>query len=236
MSGNSAIDFHDQIAAQFARKYDSSVAFGERFRVWTGLFRRYIRSTDHVIDLGCGSGIFSHYLAQKGCQVLGIDGSKAMIDLCNQKKISDNAQYRQQALPFTDPGQYNQHDAIIMSSLLEYIAEPALMLQQTNDLLKPNGLLIVSLPNALSIYRQTERMVFWLTGYPTYLIHTRNRSTEAAFGQQLTYSGFDIIETVYFSSHDPISRTLRSWLPKRYTNNLFVMVCKKRGAWTDDPI
>ncbi len=229
MNENSAIDFHNQIAAQFARKYKSSPAFGERFRVWTDLFRQYIRPTDRVMDLGCGSGVFSHYLAQKGCQVLGIDGSRAMIDLCNQRKTARNVQYVQQSLPFADPGQYDQQDVVIMSSLLEYVAETELMLLQVKDLLKPNGLLIVSIPNALSIYRRAERILFWLTGYPTYFIHTRNRPTEATFRQQLTSRGFDLLETVYFSGHDPISRILKPFLVKQYINNLFVVVCRKRG-------
>lgn len=232
MSGNSAIDFHNQIAAQFARKYESSVAFSERFRVWTNLFEQYIKSTDQVMDLGCGSGVFSHYLAQKGCQVLGIDGSRAMIDLCNQQKTATTVRYVQQSLPFSGPDQYDGQDAIVMSSLLEYIADTTLM-QQVKDLLKPNGLLIVSMPNALSVYRRVERILFRLTGYPAYFTHARNRPTESAFRQQLTNTGFDVLEIVYFSGHDPISRLLNPWLSRRYTNNLFVMVCRKREEQAD---
>lgn len=228
MNSQSAIEFHNQIAAQFAQKYTSSTAFSERFRVWTDLFGQYIKPTDRVLDLGCGSGIFSHYLAQKGCQVLGIDGSQAMIDLCIQRKTSATVRYVQQSLPLADPSLYRHQDVVIMSSLLEYIEDIQQMLQQVNDLLRPTGLLIVSMPNALSIYRRAERILFWLTGYPRYYTYTHNRSTEVVFTQHLISKGFNVLETVYFSGHDPISRILKPLLARQYTNNLFVIVCRKK--------
>ena len=229
MNSSNAIDFHDNIAVQFDRKYESSAAFLERFQVWTSLFDRYVTPADQVMDLGCGSGIFSNYLAERGCQVIGIDGSATMIDLCNQKKTSTNVRYVRQSLPLTDPVMYYQQDVIIMSSLLEYIADTESLLQQVWKLLKPNGLLIVSIPNSLSIYRRVESILFRLTGLPSYVSHIHNRSTEMAFNQQLTVSGFNVLETSYFSSHDPISTCLKSFLAQRYVNNLFVVVGQKRS-------
>lgn len=227
MSRNRAIDFHNDIATQFDRKYESSAAFVERFRVWTNLFGRYVVPGDYVIDLGCGSGIFSNYLAEKGCQVIGIDGSAAMIGLANQKKTSDKVQYIRQTLPLVNPMPYGQQDVVIMSSLLEYLPDTKQMLWQVSNLLRPNGLFLVSMPNRLSLYRQIERILFQLTGYPAYFAHIRQRSTEVRFAQQLINSGFDVLQTVYFSSHDPVSRLLKPVLPRQYVNNLFVMVCRK---------
>ncbi|MBD2751375.1 class I SAM-dependent methyltransferase [Spirosoma validum] len=229
MSSNQAIDFHDDIAADFDQKYESSAAFRERFKVWTDLFRRYVKPTDQVIDLGCGSGIFSNYLGTKGCQVIGIDGSAAMIHLCNSKKTSANVHYVRQSLPLIDSVPYHNQDIVLMSSLLEYIADAEEIIRQVNDLLRPSGLFIVSIPNETSIYRRVERILFRLIKRPRYVAHLRNRSTEIRFRQQLTASGFDVLERVYFSNHDPISRILKPFLTDQYVNNLFVVVCRKRG-------
>ncbi len=228
MSANAAIDFHDQIAEKFDRNYELSEAFLERVQVWTTLFDRYVLPSASVMDFGCGTGIFSHYLAEKGCVVIGIDGSRAMIALCQQKKMSANVHYVQQVLPLPNEHDYAPSDAVIMSSLLEYMDDVPQMLRQVHGLLKPNGLLLVSMPNQLSIYRRIERWLFRLTGWPHYVAHCRNYSTKTAFARQLTDLGFDVLKTTYFSSHDPISRLLKPFLSKRYVNSLFVGVFQKR--------
>ncbi|UFH55367.1 bifunctional 2-polyprenyl-6-hydroxyphenol methylase/3-demethylubiquinol 3-O-methyltransferase UbiG [Spirosoma sp. KNUC1025] len=230
MSSRNAIDFHNDIAARFDQKYESSPAFRDRFQVWTTLFDRYIRQTDQVMDMGCGSGIFSNYLAEKGCRVTGIDGSPAMIKLCNEKKTSPNVQYIRQSLPVDDLAVYQQQDAIVLSSVLEYIDPMAPLIQQVRTLLKPNGILFVSIPNSLSVYRRVERIIFQLTGQPAYVGHIRNRSTEAVLTQELSQWEFDVLETVYLSNHDPISRLLKPLLARQYVNNLFIMVCRKRNT------
>ena len=224
-----AIDFHNAIATRFDRKYESSVAFGERFRVWTALFGRYVNATDRVMDLGCGSGVFSQYLADKGCCVTGIDGSVAMIRICNQKKTATNACYLVESLPLPNPDAYAKQDVVIASSLLEYLGDMNAVLQQMGAMLQPNGLLIASMPNRLSLYRRVERGLFALTGYPRYFAHIRSVSTETVFNGQLRALGFEVIETMYFSSHDPLSRLLKPILPQPYVNSLFVGVYRKTG-------
>ena len=222
-----AIDFHNDIATQFDHRYESSRAFGERFRVWTDLFGRYVNATDHVMDLGCGSGIFSTYLANWGCSVIGIDGAVAMIELCNWKKTSANACYIVQSLPLDDTRAFSPQDVIIASSLLEYIDDLERVLYQINALLTPGGLLMVSMPNRLSVYRRVERGLFTLTGYPRYFAHIRHVTTETGFNRQLTGLGFDVLETKYFAGGDPLSRLLRWVLPARYVSNLFVGIYRK---------
>lgn len=222
-----AIDFHNDIATLFDRRYESSGAFGERFRVWTDLFGRYINATDRVMDLGCGSGIFSGYLAKRGCSVIGIDGAVAMIELCNRKRTSVNVRYIVQSLPLDDTRAFGPQDVIVASSLLEYVDDLDRMLQQIDALLRPGGLLMVSMPNRLSGYRRIERTLFALTGYPPYFAHIRHVATETNFSRQLTGMGFSVLETRYFAGGDPLSRLLRWVLPAQYVNNLFVGVYRK---------
>lgn len=226
---SNAIGFYNAIATQFDRKYESSAAFVERFGIWTDLFSRYVNPTDNVMDIGCGSGVFSNYLAQMGCSVIGIDGSVEMIKLCNQKKTSVKACYVVQSLPLPNPDDYDGQDVITASSLLEYIDDMGRILQQIHAMLKPNGLLIASVPNRLSLYRRIERRLFGLTGHPRYFAHIRHVSTDAIFSQQLTNMGFEVLETRHFSGYDPLSRLLKRVLPKQYVNNLFVGVYRKTG-------
>lgn len=227
-TASGAIAFHDHIADHFARRYETSAAFGERFRVWTQLFDRYVASTSRVLDLGCGSGVFSTYLAEAGCSVTAIDGSAAMIALGRQQRTAGLVQYEQQSLPLANPGPYAGQDVVIASSLLEYMDDGPRLLEQIAMLLRPNGLLIASIPNRLSLYRRLERLVFACTGRPRYFAHIRYVSTAADFRAQLNQLGFDTLETVYFSSHDPLSRFFKRLLPRPYVNNLVVGVFRKR--------
>ena len=228
MTKTNAIDFHDAIAVVFNDKYESSRAFLERFQIWTALFEHYIKASDHIMDLGCGSGIFSNYLANKGCTVTGIDGSAAMITLCNQQKRSANVQYVVASLPLPNLAHYAPQDIILMSSFLEYIDDSQGMLEQAKDLLKPSGLLIVSIPNPMSLYRKLERMLFWLTGRPLYFAYSQHTISEMLFKRCLATLGFEALETIYFSGHDPISRILKPFLADCYVNNLLVGVYRKR--------
>ena len=40
---------------------------------------------EKILDLGCGYGFFTNYFQSVGADVIGIDGSKTMIDLANQQ-------------------------------------------------------------------------------------------------------------------------------------------------------
>ena len=157
----------------------------------------------------------------------GIDGSEAMIALCNQKKKSANAQFTVGSLPLKTQSAFPLQDVVILSSVLEYLSDMTGMLEQAGTLLKPNGLLFVSLPNRMSIYRRVERRLFRLLALPTYVHYSQHVATETTFSQQLGTMGFSPLETVYFSGQDPISRLLKPFMATCYVNNLFVGVYRK---------
>lgn len=223
----SAIEFYNEIAKRFDSNYKSSSSFMERFHVWVKLFSLFLKPDDKVMDLGCGSGIFSMYLAKTGCQVTGVDGSVAMIELCQEKNQYSNATFLVETLPFHDVSRYGNHDALIASSLLEYIDNIDLMLNQMNCLLKKNGYLFVSMPNQQGFYRRFEKLLFPIIGHPRYFAYVKHRYTKDAFDELMKKHGFKSVATQYYGVDDPISIILSYCLPKRYVNNLFVVVYQK---------
>ncbi len=108
----------------------------------------------HILRIGCGSGLFEHYLARLGHDVTGIDTSKEMLESANRRRRMPNTAIRffqmsTVEMPrFLGKGFYN-----IISCLndkLLFIRDRTLMRKFFYDcklLLAPGGTVIVQLPH-----------------------------------------------------------------------------------------
>ena len=103
-------------------------------RLWGGR-----RGLD-VLDVGCGYATTSQYL--KGNRVTGIESSPEAVKVARTR--IDRVVERD--LQDFDPS-IGAFDAIIFADVLEHLAWPIGILKKYLTLLKPNGSVIVSLPN-----------------------------------------------------------------------------------------
>lgn len=53
--------------------------------VLAGFCENYLKGGASVLDLGCGGGRNSHYLAQKGYQVYGVDFAAEAVEFCRER-------------------------------------------------------------------------------------------------------------------------------------------------------
>lgn len=226
-----AIDFHSDTAVEFDKKYVQSAQFQQRYEVWTTLFEQYIKPEMKILDAGCGSGIFSIYLALKKCIVVGVDGSEKMIELCNYyQQINDlKISFIQAILPFENIDSFNKQDIILCSSVLEYIIDYQTVINQFKQILNPKGLLIVSMPNKDSWYRKIEKYIFKLTRKPPYYQFIQHVLTANEFSKQLKYCGFELQELTYYPNTTIFSRLMKMvGVNEKNTNTMFVGVYKLR--------
>ncbi len=108
---------------------------------------RLVRSGSEILDLGCGTGVLATYLTDEcGCWVDGIEfnPTAAQVGQLTFRSlwIAD--------LNYTDPATLvgaARYDAIICADILEHLIAPAALLNRIGDLLKPNGQLLLSVPN-----------------------------------------------------------------------------------------
>jgi len=111
---------------------------------------------DKVLDLGCGEGrhAISVYL-ETGAEVIGVDLSKKDLQTAEQRLNESLAfagehgscRFEQQnalALNFED----NHFDVVICSEVLEHIPDYQGVLKEIDRVLKPNGIMALSVPRA----------------------------------------------------------------------------------------
>lgn len=104
-----------------------------------------------VLDIACGVGYGSQLLSQRceGVAVLGVDVSESAIGHAREHYASPNVEFRvADAMFFEDPEGF---DGIVSLETLEHVAAPGALLAQLASLLRPEGVLIASVPTTPSM-------------------------------------------------------------------------------------
>jgi ubiquinone/menaquinone biosynthesis C-methylase UbiE len=108
-----------------------------------------------VLDLGCGSGPYSVWFAQRGAQVIGLDLSQTMISLARQRAIERGveADFRvadiRDRLPFED----HQFDLVFSATALHYVDDLCTAMTEVARVMKPDSKLVASVLHPISTAR-----------------------------------------------------------------------------------
>jgi 2-polyprenyl-3-methyl-5-hydroxy-6-metoxy-1,4-benzoquinol methylase len=144
----------DETAVGFGRAIDRGVQKGRYLRgeLFVAAAVDRIEPKSFILDYGCGPGRISLMLARKGFRVLALDPSPVMIATARQQPL-DTLDIEFGVCPAT-PGDLPQvpYEAIVCSSVIEYVPEPEQLLRWFSAALRPSGLLIISFANARSIW------------------------------------------------------------------------------------
>ena len=103
--------------------------FIERFVVLSGL---------RVLDVGCGGGILSEALAERGASVLGIDLAESALQTAEEHRAGQAVKYRLESSRET-AARGEVFDVVTCMEMLEHVADPAAVLRDIHALLKPGG-------------------------------------------------------------------------------------------------
>ncbi|MDP2937935.1 MAG: class I SAM-dependent methyltransferase [Candidatus Omnitrophota bacterium] len=107
----------------------------------------YVLNKD-ILDIGCGEGYGSHFLAGFVKKTVGIDYDKEIISYAKNKYQKDNLDFY--AIEVKDLSSFsNKFDAICSFQVIEHIPDTKAFLEQIKDLLTEKGIFICSTPNRL---------------------------------------------------------------------------------------
>ncbi|WP_375783989.1 class I SAM-dependent methyltransferase [Bradyrhizobium sp. Pha-3] len=154
------IRFHDEISSGWDKLHRSRT-FKARTAAMFDLLGNADLNGQRWLDAGCGTGTLSCLLAARGCDVTGVDASSEMIAAARGRSDGPLAgQFKFQQiptianLPFAD----RSFDGVLCASVLEYVPDVAQCLAQIHRVLRPGGLLLVSIPNRGSLLRQGYKL------------------------------------------------------------------------------
>jgi SAM-dependent methyltransferase len=118
---------------------------GERVQRYTWVLT-YVRG-ENVIDVGCGHGIGTYYLASQGAgRVLGVDSDPDAIEYSVRHYLRENLQFEfMDAVHPTLPR--DEFDVAVSFEVLEHVNDPEGYLIGVRDTLRPGGRFFLSTPN-----------------------------------------------------------------------------------------
>lgn len=97
-----------------------------------------------VLSIGCGLAVELLLLRKQGYNTIGLDPERSFL---RKGKKGGNADYFIQAVGEQIPLHDGIFDLVLLFEVLEHVMNPALVLNEINRLLKPGGILFVTVPN-----------------------------------------------------------------------------------------
>jgi 2-polyprenyl-3-methyl-5-hydroxy-6-metoxy-1,4-benzoquinol methylase len=112
--------------------------------------RQMVGRDQDVLDIGCGEGFFAAELKTDGNRIVGVDAiESAQRHEALDRFITEDLNAAPEAL-VRDLGAM-RFDRVLLLDVLEHLVEPERLLAHVGKALKPNGRLVVSLPNVANI-------------------------------------------------------------------------------------
>lgn len=115
------------------------------------LFKSAANGQRSLIDIGCGEGFTLGHFKKKGWKVVGLDYSEFGVKKFNPDCLPDliTGDIYQKMKPIVEGG--TKFDVVWLDNLLEHVIDPLFLLKECKKLLKPDGVLVIEVPNDFSV-------------------------------------------------------------------------------------
>jgi 2-polyprenyl-3-methyl-5-hydroxy-6-metoxy-1,4-benzoquinol methylase len=147
-----------------------------------------VRPGDRVVDVGCGPGALAELLVREGMHVTGIEPA-AYLRAEFERRVTplDGDSHVLDGVAESLPLQPGSARAVVITEVLEHVADPAPVLDEIHRVLEPGGTVCVSVPTSF-----TERF-YWRVHprYATNATHVRIFTRDTLL-TSLQGAGFEI--------------------------------------------
>ena len=102
-----------------------------------------------VLDVGCGGGILSEAMAQRGAQVSGIDMGEAPLNVAKLHALESGLEINYRQMPVEELAEQEpvSYDVVTCLEMLEHVPDPASVIRACMQLVKPGGKVFFSTLN-----------------------------------------------------------------------------------------
>jgi len=156
--GERAIRLYDRLAPVYDRLHQRWLRFsgGEAQAALEAAVRVEIRPDSHILDAGCGTGLFARRLVSEGVlpeQITLLDPSRAMLKRCGDLPV-EKTHGRLEALPFSDAS----FDIVTCAWAIEVLPAPGDAVDEFARVLRPGGLLCLT----FCAEKRTQSLTDWI--------------------------------------------------------------------------
>jgi len=225
-----AVAYHSRLASGWEQRYRNR-SFKARQAVLSECLGARDLTGASWLDAGCGTGTLSRWLAERGCQVIAVDASVEMVQAAAQLAQADerSIQLRFERVETIAqlPLLSQSCDGVLCSSVLEYVSDVDACLKEFARVLRPDGLLLVSVPNRHSMVRLAQAACHRLAkrmgqSWFAFMDYSHHQYSAHQFERRLAAYGFCSEKVVAFGS--PLPR----WAQRsRYGGSLLMFVARR---------
>lgn len=201
---------YDSTKAGYGNYLQEEALIRERFRKKIALIKKH-QTNGKLLDVGCATGFFLSEARKAGYEVYGVDLMKFAVDHCRKSGLKNVYQGTLEETKFPN----GFFDVVVAMEILEHLANPKRFLKKVAQLIKPSGLLVVSVPNRKSlIARLMGRLWFGYYQYQHLLMFEPKTITSL-----LSQSGFVVVKIegggVYWGLMDLVLERIKFYYSPR---------------------
>jgi glycosyltransferase involved in cell wall biosynthesis/ubiquinone/menaquinone biosynthesis C-methylase UbiE len=206
----------NQKARRWPRKYHPEGKLKSREEQFTARLAELCPAPSSVLDLGCGTGEIAAAIDEMGYQVTACDFAEDMLAVARSSRSGTAVNWvglepTWEILPFEDAS----FDAVVASSVFEYLDDVPRVARELARVLRPEGVLLLTVPNPCNSVRKLEarlqsapfaprlspalRRFPRIDSYAAYLRLSRNRYDAEGWQSALSAAHFAPLDEKDFS-------------------------------------
>lgn len=147
---------------------------------------------DNALDVGCGTGFNMRVLSKYSRNVCGFESSKHIINYADTQ-IKSSIIYGK----FPDINIKRKYDLITFFDVLEHIEDDATALHEAYNLLKPGGVIMITVPAFQSLWTKHDEMYHHYRRYNSKQLKNMISSLNGLRIERISYFNFILFPFIY---------------------------------------